>query len=253
MKNIRMYPFKQWAHNAQLNTNTPTFYNDVVTHYSIRYGVEPSVIDTDLIIGVEFEADDTEYDIMNFMMLAMGNHSIRAIVVSDSNITPHMRSYAVDSTLSTNLEFVKEREDVYKNRSVYARLPRLNDLYLDMKRYITIQFRDRIAWNHCEQTPVEDKDILYSQDAHIEVKFDDIHRSCVVIFKNPDRLFDECEVRLHIDDDRSLFLKYFGDAFDHLSEDKLRVVEDSWMTKVQRYFVDDLNKAINYRRGKFVR
>ena len=95
--------------------------------------------------------------------------------------------------------------------------------------------------------------MLYSQDAHIEVKFDDIHRSCVVIFKNPDKLFDECEVRLLIDNDRTLFLKYFGDAFDHLSEDKLRVVEDSWMTKIQRYFVDDLNKAINYRRGKFVR
>lgn len=253
MKNIRMYPFKQWAHNAQLNTNTPTFYNDVVIHYSIRYGVDPIIIDTDMIIGVEFEADDTEYDIMNFMMLAMGNHSIRAIVVSDSNITPHMRSYAVDSTLSTNLEFVEEREDVYKDRSVYVRLPRVNDLYLDMKKSITIKFRDRLEWNHCDLTPVEGEDAFYSKDAHIEVKCDDTYRYCRIIFKNPDKLFDECEVRLHIDDDKSLFLKYFGDAFDHLSEDKLCVVKDSWMTKVQRYFVDDLNKVIEYRRGKFVR
>ena len=85
------------------------------------------------------------------------------------------------------------------------------------------------------------------------MKFDDIHRSCVVIFKNPDKLFDECEVRLHIDDDRTLFMKYFGDTFDHLSEDKLRVVEDSWMTNVQRNFVNDLNKVIDHRRRKFVR
>lgn len=247
MKNIRMYPFTQWAHNDHLAMNARTFYSDIVCEYGLLYGLDPEIVSKDSIIGVQFDANDNEHDIMNFMLIAMGNRNIRAIVVSESEITQQMKSYAIDSTLDTNREFVDMRESVYKGRSIYVRLPSWHELYRDMKIRITSEFKNRLSWHNCSLLVAGD-DELNSQDGFITVKFDDTHCICQINFRNPDKLFDEQEIRLHVDADGSgLNIITSGDLIDHKDHGEIWCDQESWLTEVQRLFISDLNKVIKRR------
>jgi len=248
MKNVRCYPFQQFTYEPYTQRQkTPTYYNDIVTHYTVTYGIEDKFFQDDVIVGVQFEPSDNEHDIINFMNIVMGNPHVRAIVVDDTAIDKNMRDYAVRSNIDYKYpksDFVYMKENAYHNRTCYVRPPELCKLYDDMKERIWKAFEKRISWNISELLVIKDESHLYSQEASIDVKFSDENRSCHVCFKNPDRLFDERCIKIQINGRSSLDI---NDTENRVNPKRgIEYSDDSWLTKVQRFFIDDLNKFIRH-------
>ena len=99
MKNIRVQPFLKNVYDEKSQHRKSTFYCEVVLRYEILYGISDFLFTDEIIVGIQFEEEDTEYDIINIMNLIMGNPRVRAIVVLDSKIDKNMQSYAVQSTV----------------------------------------------------------------------------------------------------------------------------------------------------------
>lgn len=249
MRNVRCYPFQQFTYDPYTQRQkSPTYYNDIVTHYTIHYGITDKFFQDDIVVGVQFEPSDNEHDIINFMDIVMGNPRVRAIVVDDTAIDKNLSDYAIRSNIDCKYprpDFVYMKENVYHNRTCYVRPPESCKLYDDMKEHIWKAFEQRIKWNNSELLVIQDESQLHSQEAHIDVKFDDAHQLCCVFFKNPDK-FIEREIKIRINTHGSLDISDSENRVD--PKRGIEYDEDSWLTKVQRFFIGDLNKFIQYRK-----
>ena len=253
MKNIRVQPFLENVYDEKSQHHKSTFYSDIVLQYELLYGVSGSLFADEIIVGIQFEEEDTEYDIINIMNLIMGNPRVRAIVVLDSKIDKNMQRYAVQSTVDDNPDFVLMKEEKYRARSCYVRFPKQDSLYNALKNSVQKAFVDRMKWNRNHiDTNTEER--CYSAEANIDIIFMDSTGVCTVIFKNPDKLIDVDDriIRLFFDYNRYLSV---ADPSENKVDQKKGIICDNhpWMTDIQKLFVDDLNKIIEYRRLKYRR
>lgn len=251
MRDIKYYPFQKHILDPQTQRFISTLYNDIVTQYEIRYGNLWELFDQNVVIGVEIEPTDNEHDIINFMNIAMGNLKVRAIVVYNTTIDNQLKNYTENVFLNNNTNFVCLHEAVTKSRTVYVRKPSLNERYMMLKRAIRNSFLTRMKWNG--DLCIEESDgNICSNDAHINIRYDDNNRICTVIFKNPNKLFDECEIRIIIEENIALSSIVLGDVIDDNNKALVKR-DDTWLTEVQCYFIDDLNKIFEYCRLKYRR
>lgn len=253
MKNIRVQPFLKNVYNEKNQHYKSTFYSDIVLQYELLYGISDFLFADEIIVGIQFEEEDTEYDIINIMNLIMENPRVRAIVVLDSKIDKNMQSYAVQSTVDDNPNFVLMKEETYHERSCYVRFPKQDSLYKALKNSVRKAFVDRIKWNRNHiDTNTEER--CYSAEAKIDIIFMDSSGLCTVIFKNPDKLIDVDDriIRLFFDYNRYLSV---NDSSENKVDQKKGIICDNhpWMTDIQKLFVNDLNKIIEHYHLKYRR
>lgn len=252
MKNIRVHPFLKHTYDEKTQHKKSTFYSDIIAHYEILYGVHDYLFDNEILVGIQFDEEDTENDIINIMNLIMGNPKVRAIIVLDSKLDRNMIDYAITSTVDDNPNFTYMREEKYHARSCYVRSPEVPALYKHLKRHVQQSFTDRIKWNR-NHIDVSTDERCYSAEANIDIVFMDSTGVCTVIFKNPDKLIDieDRIIRLYYDYDRHLSVYDSEHAVD--PKKGIDCKDHPWMTDIQKLFVDDLNKIIEYRHLKYRR
>jgi hypothetical protein len=253
MKNIRVQPFLENVYDEKSQHHKSTFYSDIVLQYELLYGVSDSLFVDEIIVGIQFEEEDTEYDIINIINLIMGNPRVRAIVVLDSKIDKNMQRYAVQSTVDDNPDFVLMKEEKYRTRSCYVRFPKQDSLYKALKSSVQKAFVDRMKWHQLHiDTNTEDR--CYSAEANIDIIFMDSTGDCTVIFKNPDKLIDVDDRIIRLFFNYNLYLSV-TDPSENKVDQKKGIICDNhpWMTDIQKLFANDLNKIIEYRRLKYRR
>ena len=169
----------------------------------------------------------------------------------DSKIDKNMQSYAVQSTVDDNPNFVLMKEETYRKRTCYVRFPKQDSLYKALKNSVRKAFVDRIKWNRNHiDTNTEER--CYSAEAKIDIIFMDSSGLCTVIFKNPDKLIDVDDriIRLFFDYNRYLSV---SDPSENKVDQKKGIICDNhpWMTDIQKLFVNDLNKIIEHYHLKY--
>ena len=246
MKNIRIHPFLKHTYDEKKQHMKSTFYSDVVAHYEILYGVDDYLFDNEILVGIQFDEEDTENDIINIMNLIMGNPKVRAIVVLDAKLDRNMIDYAITSTVDYNPDFTYMREEKYRARSCYVRSPEVPVLYKHLKRHVQQAFTDRMKWNR-NHIDVSTDERCYSAEANISIVFMDSTGVCTITFKHPDKLIDieDRIIRLYYDYARHLSVSDSEHAVD--PKKGITYKDHPWMTDIQKLFVDDLNKIIKYR------
>lgn len=237
MKNIRVYPFSQKVYDEKHSKFKTTFYNDVVTHYEILYGLPDMFTNGEVIVGIQFEENDTENDIINIMSLLLGNPDVYGIVVSASKLDEHIMRYAVQSVVDDNPNFAFMKEEKYKNRSCYVRIPSADILYTALKDSVRNNAITRLNWSHYN-IDVNELDRIYSKDAGIEIICDKANNAVKIIFINQSYSGD-AEIQLHINDEKQL------DICDLTSREECKqftIKPYPWMTDFQKRFINDLNR-----------
>lgn len=242
MENIKCCPFQKIEYHPVTGRMIPTLYSDIVAEYELMYGSVWEIFDHNIVISVDLDPTDDEHDIINFMNIVMGNPDVRAIIVNWEESTSRLMSYVNDVVLNDADDDFSTSHKESEFTNIYFRKPSVYEQYLKLKTSVINSFMTRLKWNN-----VKDKD-----DSYIKLEWDDNEGSVVrVIFTDPDCQVRKCMVSLIINKDKPLSIGIRGD--DVLKYDrKLCKKEDSWLTEIQRYFMNDLNQIIEYFQHHFV-
>lgn len=243
MKNIRVYPFSQKVYDEKHSKFKTTFYNDVVTQYEILYSLPDMFNNGKVIVGIHFEENDTENDIINTMNLLLGNPDVYAIVVSVQKLDENIMRYAIQSVVDDDPNFTFMREEKYRNRLCYVRIPSVDTLHTVLKDSVWNNAITRLNWNHYN-IDVNELDRIYSKDAGIEIICDKANNAVKIIFINQSYPGD-AEIKLYINCEKQLEIR---DLTSIDEGEVFKIQQYQWMTDFQKLYINDLNKIITYRK-----